>query len=160
MAQKAEKMLLKIMNEWLCNVQLFPKVWILETSIKVFQMPSVKRNFWLAKFLTSHHVPEVCMDWILDFLDLDSGCFKRDQEWGYLSCSRIRIGLGFCFYWKNVIGSLLDLYFPGLKQESDCLNSVGTGTGLESDSQFVKPDWIRAQKNQSPNTSTIYTCTE
>jgi len=38
MAQKAEKMLLKIMNVWLCNVQLFPKVWILETSIKPFRI--------------------------------------------------------------------------------------------------------------------------
>jgi len=38
MAQKAEKMLMKIMNEWLCNVQLFPKVWILETSIKEFRI--------------------------------------------------------------------------------------------------------------------------
>ena len=36
MAQKAEKMLLKILNEWLCNVQLFPKVWILEIFIKAF----------------------------------------------------------------------------------------------------------------------------
>jgi len=35
-AQKAEKMLLKIINEWLCNVWLFPKVWILEISIKAF----------------------------------------------------------------------------------------------------------------------------
>jgi len=26
MAQKAEKILLKIINEWLCNVQLFPKI--------------------------------------------------------------------------------------------------------------------------------------
>jgi len=38
MAQTAEKMLLKIMNEWLCNVQLFPKVWILEISIKAFRI--------------------------------------------------------------------------------------------------------------------------
>jgi len=38
MAQKAEKMLLKVVNDWLCNVQLFPKVWILETSIKAFRI--------------------------------------------------------------------------------------------------------------------------
>jgi len=31
-------MLLKIINEWLCNVQLFPKVWNLEISIKVFRI--------------------------------------------------------------------------------------------------------------------------
>jgi len=38
MAQKAEKMLLKIMNEWLCNVQLFPQAWILEISTKPFRI--------------------------------------------------------------------------------------------------------------------------
>ena len=38
MAQKAEKKLLKIINEWLCNVQLFPKVWILQISIKTFRI--------------------------------------------------------------------------------------------------------------------------
>jgi len=38
MVQKAEKMLLKIIYEWLCNVQLFPKVWILEIFIKTFRI--------------------------------------------------------------------------------------------------------------------------
>jgi len=60
MAQKAENMLPKIILEWLCNVQLFPRVWILEMSRKAFRISSsesgVKRNFWLAKFLTSLHV--------------------------------------------------------------------------------------------------------
>jgi len=96
------------------------------------------------------------MDWILDFLDPDSGYFQQDQEWGFLSSSRIRIGSGFCFYCKNITGCLLDLYIPGVKKESDCLNQVGTGSGLDSDSQFAKEDWIRTQKNQSPNPSTGY----
>jgi len=39
MAQKAEQMLLKIINKWLCNVQLFPKVWILEILLKRFGYP-------------------------------------------------------------------------------------------------------------------------
>ena len=66
-----------------------------------------------------------------------------------------------------VAGSRLDLDFVLLKKlyclfgwlifirtqtESDCLNLVGTGSGL--DSKFVKQDWIRAQENHSPNTST------
>jgi len=38
MTQKAEKMLLKTLNYWLCNVQLFPKVWILEISLKAFRI--------------------------------------------------------------------------------------------------------------------------
>ena len=38
MGQKAEKMLLKIINEWLCNVQLFPKLWILKILIKAFRI--------------------------------------------------------------------------------------------------------------------------
>jgi len=38
-AQKAEKMLLRIIkNVWLCNVQLFPKVWIIEISRKAFRI--------------------------------------------------------------------------------------------------------------------------
>jgi len=36
MKEKAEKMLMKITNEWLCNEKRFPKVRILETSIKAF----------------------------------------------------------------------------------------------------------------------------
>ena len=121
---------------------------------KCHNVPAVPCDFKIWK-PRQCRVPEtqVCMDWILDFLDPDSGCFQQDQEWGSLSSSRIRIGFGFCFYWKNVTGSLLDLYFPGLKQESDGLNLLGTGSRLDLDSQFVKPDWIRTQKNQSPNTS-------
>jgi len=38
MAQKTKKMLLKMMNEWLWIVQLFPKVWILEISRKAFRI--------------------------------------------------------------------------------------------------------------------------
>jgi len=37
-----------------------------------------------------------------DLFGPDSCCFQRDQEWGFLSCSRIRIWFGFCVYWKNV----------------------------------------------------------
>jgi len=99
---------------------------------------------------------EVCMDWILDFLKLDSGYFHRDQEWGFLSVVESGLDLGFVFTEKNVTGCLLDLYLPGLKQESDCLNLIGTGSGLDSDSQFAKQDWIRTQKNQSPNTSSAH----
>jgi len=36
MAQKAEEMLPKTLNKLLCNVQLFPRVWILEISRKAF----------------------------------------------------------------------------------------------------------------------------
>jgi len=43
----------------------------------------------------------------------------------------------------------------GLRQESDCLNLIGTGSGLDFDLKCVKQDWVRSQKNQSPNASTI-----
>jgi len=50
MAQKAEKMLQKILNEWLCNVQLLPRAWILEISRQAFQISlsvsGVTRKFW------------------------------------------------------------------------------------------------------------------
>ena len=62
--------------------------------------------------LAPAYIPEVCMDWMLDFLDPVSGCFQQDQDWDFLSWSRIRIGFGLCFYWKNVTGCLLNLYFP------------------------------------------------
>jgi len=65
-------------------------------------------------------------------------------------------GLDFVFTEKNVTGSSLDLYFPRLNRESDCLVLVGTGSGLDSDSKFEKQDWNRTQKNQSPNTSTVH----
>ena len=37
MAQKAEDMLSKILNKWLCNGQLFPREWIFEISRKAFE---------------------------------------------------------------------------------------------------------------------------
>jgi len=47
MAQKAEKMLSKILIEWLCNVQLLPRVWILEISRKAFRISlSVSGPVW------------------------------------------------------------------------------------------------------------------
>jgi len=69
-----------------------------------------------------------------------------DPGWSWIS-----FGVGF-HYWKKLIGCLLDLYLPGLKQESDLLNLVGTGSQLDSDSQFEKQDWFQTQTNQSPNT--------
>ena len=47
------------------------------------------------------------------------------------------LDLYFVFTEKNVAGSLLDLYFPRLKQESDCLVLVGTGSG-----------WLQNSKNR------------
>jgi len=48
----------------------------------------------------------------VDFLDTDSCCLQRDQEWGFPCCSRSRTGFGFCLCWKNVASCLLDLYLP------------------------------------------------
>ena len=39
---------------------------------------------------------EVCMDWILDFLDPDSGCVQQDPDSGFLNKNRNRTGFGFC----------------------------------------------------------------
>jgi len=60
MEQKAEKMLLKIINEWLCNVQLFPKVWILEISRKRFGYPGpvpVSKQFLDIRIRLQTHYP-------------------------------------------------------------------------------------------------------
>ena len=36
------------------------------------------------------------MDWILDFLDTDSGCVQQDPDSAFLYKNRIRTGFGFC----------------------------------------------------------------
>jgi len=53
--------------------------------------------------------------------------------WGFLCCTRNRIGFGFCVYWKNVTGCLLELCLCGFKQESDCICHAGTESGADSD---------------------------
>ena len=40
--------------------------------------------------------PEVCMDWIFDFLDTDSGCVHQDPDSVFLNKNRILTGFGFC----------------------------------------------------------------
>ena len=80
---------------------------------------------------------------------------NRDQEWGFLCCARSRIGFFVC--WKNVTGCLLDLYLRGVKQESDFLCHVGTGSGRDSDWKLANQVWIPTKKNQSPDTSTMHT---
>jgi len=36
------------------------------------------------------------MDWILDFLNPDSGCVWQDPDSGFLNKNRFRTGFGFC----------------------------------------------------------------
>ena len=82
---------------------------------------------------------EVHMDWILDCLDPDSGCFQQDQEWGFLSCSRIRIGFGFCVYWKKTLLFVWFTYiYPDSNRSRIAWMVVGTGSG-----------WIRIQNLQN-----------
>jgi len=57
---------------------------------------------------SSWYAPVVCMDWIWDFLDSDSCSLQQDQEWGFLCCSWSRNGFGFCIFWTNGVGCLLD----------------------------------------------------
>ena len=65
MAQKAEKMLLKILNDWSYNGQLFPKVWILETSIKAFRISgSVSGSYLKAVFGYPYPVANSLSCWI------------------------------------------------------------------------------------------------
>ena len=89
-------------------------------------------NGMCVKNNTHIYWPEVCKDWIWDYLDPESVCFQQDQEWGFLSCSQIQFG--FCFCWKSVAGFCLTHVFP----DSHCLNLVSTGSGLDSDSKNVK----------------------
>ena len=64
-----------------------------------------------------------------------------------------RLDLDFVFTEKKLTVCLVDIYLPEIKQESDCLNLFGTGSGLESYSKFAKQDWTRTQEKRSPNTS-------
>jgi len=64
-------------------------------------------------FILPHEakVPEVCMDWILDFSIRTPAASNRimseisflypDPDWIWI-----------CFYWKNVTSWLLDIYLP------------------------------------------------
>jgi len=46
--------------------------------------------------IRSHtYTPEMYMDWILDFLDPDSGCVREDPDSGFLNNNQIRAGIGF-----------------------------------------------------------------
>jgi len=60
---------------------------------------------WLKSVFLKENVrypAEVCMDWILDFLDPDSGCVRQDPGSDFLNKNRIRTGFGFCnFLMKN-----------------------------------------------------------
>jgi len=65
MAQKAEKMLPKILNKWLCNVKLFPWVWILDISRKAFRMSlSVSGSRLKAVFGYQYPVSKSLSCWI------------------------------------------------------------------------------------------------
>ena len=59
MAQKAEKMLLKIINEWLCNAQLFPKVRIIDKSVSDVRIRirfSFESSFDIRILLQTHYL--------------------------------------------------------------------------------------------------------
>jgi len=68
--------------------------------------------------------------WILDFLDPDSGCFQQDQEWGYLSCSRIL--MDFVFTEKTLLVLCLT-YISRTQTGVGFLETSCTGSGLDSD---------------------------
>ena len=84
------------------------------------------------------------------FFDQDSCCFQQDQEWDFLFYSWRRIGFRFWLCWKNVAYCLLDLYLCGVKQESDCLCHVGTGSGADSDLQNRIVSWLKKIRVRTP----------
>jgi len=70
--------------------------------------------------------------------------FRRGQVFAW---HRSRIRFGFCVCWKNVTGCLLGLYLAGVKQESDWLCLVGTGSREDSVSKFTKTGLDLGSKN-------------
>jgi len=94
------------------------------------------------------------MDWILDFLDRTPAASNRIRSEVFFPVAGSGLDLDFVFTEKNVSVCLVDIFLPGLKQESYCLNGSWYRIRLDLDSKFAKQDWIRTQENQSPNTST------
>jgi len=84
MAQEAEKMLLKIINEWLCNVELFPEVCILEISIKAFGISgSVSGSCLKAVVLPNTQPANRCQTKFLTFANfLTYHCFRDEHRSG------------------------------------------------------------------------------
>jgi len=60
------------------------------------------------------------MDWILDFWYWTSVASNSTRSVVFFPVAGS--GLDFVFTEKNVAVCLIDIYLPGLKQESDCLN--------------------------------------
>ena len=79
-----------------------------------------------------------------DLFGPDSCCFQRDQEWGFLSCSRIRIWFGFSVYWKNVaVGPSINdvtLFWAKIYPLPPChISSQVFNPPLNITSQFLNP---------------------
>ena len=114
MAQKVEEMLPKLLNKWLCNVQLFQRVWILEILRKHFGYPYpyqvlLWKQFWdIRIWLQTHYPagyptgkPDSNHLWFPTEVSMDR--IRIGYPAGYLWFFRIRIGFGYLFLKK--IGS-------------------------------------------------------
>jgi len=81
---KRKKMLLKILNEWLCNVQFFRRVWILKISRIAFRISlsvfGVKRNFWL-------HAMLACTEWYSALEMSTAIAFRAERLWKIVPCN-------------------------------------------------------------------------
>jgi len=105
------------------------------------------------------------MNWILAFLDPDSGCFQQHQEWGFISCSRNRIGFEFCFYWRKHFCLFAWLVYTRTLTGVGLLESIwyririGFGftickTGLEPDSKKSEPEHLYGAVHLSKSKAT------
>jgi len=55
--------------------------------IQIQKIPKIRPN---CTSKSRSCTPEVCMDWILDYLDPDSGLVRQDPDSGFLNKNRIR----------------------------------------------------------------------
>jgi len=58
-------------------------------------------SVWKLEYRAAGNTAEVCMDWILDFLDPDSGWVRQDPDSSFLNKNRTRTGFGFCNFLKK-----------------------------------------------------------
>jgi len=82
------------------------------------------------------------------------GASNRIRSEVFFHATGSRLDLDFVFTEKTFLVVCLTYIYPDSNRSRIAFNLAGTGTGIDLDSQFAKQDWIRTQKNQSPNNST------
>ena len=121
--QKPEKMLPKILNEWLCNVQLFPRVWFVEILRKVSDIRI--RVPFECSFWTSVFGRRACM-------------LVPDPERFQIENLENRIGFKFRVSTAILQTAGTDEHWKGIECDWICTSAIFVWLGWDSDSKLLK----------------------